>query len=189
MSLQAIVEKIKANAQIEVQAIIAETQTKTAEIEKETKDQVNRLNEEFANSLQKRKEQKESVLTSLEKQKLSLKRQTVKRQLVDEVYQEAFSEILALSSADYVAMLLKKYKELVPAEVKVSLILAPENRLAEITEVAKGMNWNADIKADSSIIGGCKLVSDNFEFDLSLEKLFSQDRNKTETKVAKVLFI
>lgn len=188
MSLQAIAEKIKADALVEVGSIIADAELSVAEITQETNRQINDIKLAFTLSLEKQKSQLEVVHRSLEKQRINLAKQSIRRFLLDEVYAQALNEILLLSSAEYVEMLVKKYKSLVTDDIKISSILAPESRLSEITEVSKLLGWSASIEITNRFKGGCILVGSDFEFDLSIERLFAEQRSESEIEIAATLF-
>ncbi|MBP9836716.1 MAG: hypothetical protein KBC78_02670 [Candidatus Pacebacteria bacterium] len=188
MSLQAIVEKIKVDTDTEIQSVFTEVAKRVAGIVQDTDQQIAEITASFASSVEKQKIQRETVMRSLEKQKANMAIQTTKRRLLDEVYSKALDEIYALSSVEYVAMLTDKYKTLVPKDVKVVSVLSPENRQSETAEISKILGWSATISVNDKLKGGCVLVGENFEFDLSVESLFTEERTKSEIEIAQMLF-
>ncbi len=188
MSLQLILEKIKSEAQTEAQSIIARAESHCAEIEQETIRKKAEILASFKVSLDKQKTQHEIIIRSSEKQRINLDLQTKKRELLDKVYKEAFVQILNLPHTEYVQLLLSKYQSQVPKDLKITSILAPEARLAEINEVAKDLNWKAEVIVSSKINSGCILVGSNFEYNLSIEHLFDEERSSSEIEVAQILF-
>lgn len=188
MSLQAIVEKIKIDAQSEVQAINAEAEHRLADTTQETNRQINDIKSVFATSFEKQKTQNEAVFQSLEKQRVNMFVQSTKRRLLDEVYKQAFEEVSNLSSSEYVEFFVKKYQTLVPSDVKIVSVLTSESRQTETVEISKALGWSAPITIDSRLKGGCILVGSDFEFDLSIERLFAEMRFQTEIEIAQILF-
>ncbi len=188
MSLQAIVEKIKIDAQSEVQAINAEAEHRLADVTQETNRQINDIKSVFATSFEKQKTQLEVVHKSLEKQRVNMAMQSTKRRVLDEVYKQAFEEISNLPSSEYVEVLVKKYKVLVPNDAKIVSILTSENRQAETEEICKSLSWSAPVTFSSKLKGGCILIGDDFEFDLSIERLFAEQRSESEIEIAATLF-
>lgn len=188
MSLQEITNKIKVEAETEAGLIIAKANEEVSIINEKTRKQVADIEAETEAGLNKAKLQRESVVTSLGKQKTSLAKQEVKRRLLDMVYDEAFGQLVNLPAEDYVSILTKKYSQIISSDVALSHILAPKNRLSETETIAKNLGWSAEIKSDDKLKGGCVLVGENFEFNLSLEKMFAEDRLSSETEIAGILF-
>lgn len=188
MSLQAIVEKIKIDAQSEVRAINAEAEQRLSDVTQETNRQINDIKSVFATSFEKQKTQLEAVFQSLEKQRVNMVVQSTKRRLLDEVYKQAFEEVSKLSSPEYVEFFVKKYQTLVPSDVKIVSILTSESRQAETVEISKALGWSAPITIGGGLKGGCILVGSDFEFDLSIERLFAEMRFQTEIEIAQILF-
>ncbi|MEZ4104193.1 MAG: V-type ATP synthase subunit E family protein [Candidatus Paceibacterota bacterium] len=188
MALQEITNKIRKEAEAEATSIIAKAEEEVVLIDKKTKEQVAGLEEESLKFLQKEQSQRESVVSSLEKQKTSLAKQSVKRRLLDEVYDEALKQLLNISSEDYISLLKNRYRSVVPSDAKISFVLAPNSRFEETKKVASDLGWSAEIKSDDKLKGGCILVGEDFEFNLSLEKMFAEDRLLSETEIAAILF-
>ena len=188
MSLQAIVEKIKIDAQSEVQAINAEAEQRLADVTQETNSQINDIKSIFATSFEKQKTQLEAVFQSLEIQRVNMVVQSTKRRLLDEVFKQDFEEVSKLSSPEYVEFFVKKYQTLVPSDVKIVSILTSESRQAETVEISKALGWSAPITIGGGLKGGCILVGSDFEFDLSIERLFAEMRFQTEIEIAQILF-
>jgi vacuolar-type H+-ATPase subunit E/Vma4 len=188
MSLQAITKKIQAEAAAEVSDLKIVTDKKCVEIADETARQKTAIETSLQANLEKQQEHRRSVVQSLEKQRSSMALQSVKRRLLDEVYEQAFEKLLALSAKEYVEVLVKRYETLVPKDTKVTSIVAPEARLKETEDVSKELGWKASVAADSKLKGGCILKGDDFEYDLSLSRLFAEDRTSTETEIANTLF-
>lgn len=188
MSLQAIVEKIKVDTETEIQSIFTEAEKRVAGIGEDTNQQITEIASSFVSNIEKQKIQRETVVRSLEKQKASMVIQATKRRLLDEVYSKALEEIYNLPSAEYVAILKDKYKTLVPEDVKVISVLSPENRQSETAEISKVLGWSATISVNNKLKGGCILIGKDFEFDLSIESLFEEERIKSEIEIAQMLF-
>ena len=188
MSLQGIIEKIQVEAKAEADTINSEALKKQAEITSATASQKADIESAFKSTLEKQQTHRRSVVESLEKQRASLALQSAKREVLDEVYEQALVKLLEVPEADYVNLLVNRYKTLVPADTKITTIVAPEKRQKETEEIAKQLNWSAPITTDTKLKGGCVLVGADFEYDLSLEKLFTENRSNSETEIANILF-
>ena len=188
MSLQGITEKIQAEATAEATTIKSEAEKKRAEIVEAATSQKADIESAFKTTLEKQQAHRRSVVESLEKQRASMALQSVKRRVLDDVYEQALTELLATPASDYVSLLVSRYEALVPKKTKITSIVAPENRKKETEEIAKKLDWEAKITTDAKLKGGCVLVGSDFEYDLSLEKLFAESRAVTETDTANILF-
>lgn len=188
MSVQAIIDKIREGAKKEAEVILTEVENKCAEINKETEKQVSEINSELSAKLKKQQEQKETVAKSLEKQRVNLAFQSLKRKLIDSVYTDAWNEIVNLPASDYTKMMLSKSENLLPKKINVKLVHSPENRQSETAEIIKVLGIEAEIITNSKLKGGFILVGEGFEYNFSLENIFTENRKKTEIDIANTLF-
>ena len=188
MSLQAIVEKIKSDSEAEANEILAEAEKRVSEIRQETDRKIGDIKAGFQTEFKKKSEHYENVTLSLEKQKANLAMQTEKRRVLDEVFTDALSSVLALSSSDYVLVLTERYKNILPKDIEVVSVLSSENRQSESLEILKSLNISVPISLSPRLKGGLIFVGSDFEFDLSVEKLFSEIRANSEIEIAKNLF-
>lgn len=188
MSLQEITNKIKAEAEAQVKTIWAEADERLSVITKETESAIEKMQKEAKTALDKEKAQQEAVAISLEKQRASLAKQAVKRELLDEVYEQAFAKLVSMPSEEYVVFLENKVKELVPKDSEITSIISPVDRKTETEAMAKSFGWSVSVTTDEELKGGCVLIGKDFEFDLSLKRLFTQDRLESEMTIANALF-
>ena len=188
MSLQAIIEKIKTDSQAEANGILAEAERGVSEIRHESEQKINALKANFEAEFKKKSEHLENVTLSLEKQKSNLATQTAKRKILDEAFTEALSIVINLPSSEYVSTLVEYYKKTLPKNLSVLSVLAPENRQAESLEILKILGLSASVSANPRLKGGLILIGSDFEFDLSVEKLFAEIRSNSEIEIAKSLF-
>ncbi len=188
MSLQAIIEKIKTDSEAEAGEILAEAEKRVSEIRQETDRKIGDIKAVFQSDFKKKSEHLENVTLSLEKQKNNLALQTSKRQILDETYSEALSHVLVLPSAEYVSVLTELYKKYLSKDVSVLSILSPENRQAENAEIMKALGLSAEVSVSSRLKGGMILIGSDFEFELSVEKLFAEIRSNSEIEIANILF-
>ncbi|KXJ97875.1 MAG: V-type proton ATPase subunit E [Parcubacteria bacterium OLB19] len=188
MSLQAIIEKIKSDSEAEANEILAEAEKRVSEIRQETDRKIGDIKAGFQTEFKKKSEHYENVTLSLEKQKANLAVQTEKRRVLDEVFSEALSSVLALSSSDYVSILTERYKNILPKNIEVVSVLSPDHRQSESSEILKALGVSAPLVVSARLKGGLVFVGSDFEFDLSIEKLFSEIRSSSEIEIAKNLF-
>ncbi len=188
MSLQGIIEKIQAETETEVSVIVTEADKKRADIEAEALRRKKEIEDLYQTKLEKEQSHRRSVNDSLLKQQISVSLQSVKRELLDEVYQAAFTELVSLSSTEYVDLLTQKYKAMNLPTMTVTTIVAPQSRLSETEEISKSFGWTGEVQVDEAVKAGCILKGENFEYDLSLARLFKESQNNTETEIAGLLF-
>lgn len=188
MSLQAIIEKIKNDSETEANEILTEAEKRVSEIRQETDRKVGDIKAVFQSDFKKKSEHLENVTLSLEKQKVNLAIQVAKRQVLDEAFIEALSSVLALPSSEYVSVLTEYYKKILPKDLTVLSVLSSESRQAESLEILKALDLSASVSVSNRLKGGLILIGSDFEFDLSVEKLFAEIRSNSEIEIAKTLF-
>ena len=84
--------------------------------------------------------------------------------------------------------LVEYYKKTLPKNLSVLSVLGPENRQAESLEILKILGLSASVSANPRLKGGLILIGSDFEFDLSVEKLFAEIRSNSEIEITKSLF-
>jgi vacuolar-type H+-ATPase subunit E/Vma4 len=188
MSLQAIIEKIKTDYEAEVNEILAEAEKRVSEIRQDSDRMVCDIKTSFQDDFKKKSEHQENVMLSLEKQKSNLAIQTAKRKMLDETFAEALSSVLSLPSSEYVSVLTEYYKKNLPKDLSVLSVLSFEGRQAESLEILKALDLSAPVSASNRLKGGLILIGSDFEFDLSVEKIFSEIFSNSEIEIAKTLF-
>ncbi|MCB9810805.1 MAG: hypothetical protein H6779_01110 [Candidatus Nomurabacteria bacterium] len=188
MSLNAITTKIKQDAEAEAESVLAQANEKVSVISKETDRLVSDIRAEVDSRLEKERSHKEAVVRSLEKQRASIALQTAKRQIIDKVFDQAFTELLTLSGSEYVDFMVAKYKTLVPADMDIKDVLASKAKETETAEIIKTLGLKATVTVSDRLQAGCVFVGSDFEFDLSLENLFAQARAASEMEIANTLF-
>lgn len=188
MSTQQIIERIRADALAEAQAIVAEAEEKAQKLRAEADERNAAAEKEAQAEAEARRASildKKAADARLDSAKLLLKE---KRKVIDAVYDEALSRLMELSKEDCLALtekLLKTYADN-GDEVYFSNSFAYEEEvkiLPVITE--KRLKIAAERIA---IEGGLRLKGEKADKDLSFVALLKADREEYQAELAKELF-
>ena len=193
MPLQDIIEKIK-----------KEKAGKIKQTEKEHKDKIFLMEKEYD---EKKQDKKEGILAKISKEtekevsefnwKLTERRRNSllekKRELVKEIYEEAFKEVLHLGKDQYKEFLKRLLKKALSeseginvSEIEVVPVCKDKDLLEEIVrDVVRDLRIG---KACIDSTGGFVLKTPKTDMDFRLETIFRNTREDTELKAAKSLF-
>jgi len=185
MALQDIVKTLEAEADQELKQI-----QKQADLE------INQLEDYYSRKI---KETCEKLLTQAEikakkeaemqlftaKSELHRKVLIRKRQIIDEVYNEALKKLKALSDDDYRAIIKRLLNDLPTG----GTILPAKGKEAITKEVAEKVNHDLKVAHESvDSVGGFVWQSAKLNIDNTFEQLVRDIRDQTEIKVANELF-
>ena len=188
MSTEQIIERIRADALAEAQAIVAEAEEKAKKLRCEADERIALAERETQAEAEARRIsalEKKAAVARLDSAKLFLKE---KRKVIDAVYDEALSRLMSLGKEESLALmekLLEAYAEVgdeiyfsknftYEAEVKLLPVMAEKN--------LKISSERADIE------GGLRLKGEKADKDLSFVALLNADREEDQAELAKELF-
>lgn len=183
MSTNTLIEKIAADAEVEVQKIAAAADQEVAQIQSESVAAVAALKETAAADLAKQKEQQTLVATARAKQAGKLQVQTAKRAALDTLFSEVFAEMVAQDAAAYVAFFTTQAKQILPADIKPQTVLAPANRLTETADILAACNLAAPVEASDALQAGFIVTTADGLYDVSFERIFALQRPELEMAV------
>ncbi len=173
-----------------------EAANKISEINKQAEQEINSLQVESNEYLASAKEevlssakcnaQKEQDMKLFIEQS-SLKKQILdkKRQIIDQIYQTALTELKNVSDKDYESIIEKLIKKL-PAKGN---ILSAKGKEEITKKIARKVN--NDLKVSTEIIdavGGFIWQSEDLNIDNTFEQIINNIRQETEIEVAKIIF-
>jgi vacuolar-type H+-ATPase subunit E/Vma4 len=115
-----------------------------------------------------------------------LKLESLKRQLLNEVFEEVAKKITALSDENYQAFIEKQLTEL-PKDMKVVAVI-PADRVAVTKKALKAAGINVSETEDAEFAVGVVLRGTDFEYDLSLERILGELKSKKDMEIASELF-
>ena len=188
MSTQQIIERIRADALAEAQAIVADAEEKAAKLRAESEERITAMEQEARNEAEERRAvilEKKAATARLDSAKLLLRE---KRKVINTVYDEALSRLMDLNKEDSVALvgrLLEAYAEQ-GDEVYFSKNFTYEDevKLLPVFEEKK-----LRISAEKlSIEGGMRLKGEKADKDLSYAALLNADREEYQAELAKKIF-
>lgn len=188
MSVESIVQKIKQDADDKATQIREEAARDKKEIEKSTERMKNDLKLTADIRLQKAKEKLETVTISGAKQDLNLKLQTVKRELLNEVTEEALNKLYAVSPEEYQAILLPAAQKEITDPTLIISVESPEKRKEETETVLKALGCTAPVTYLADMPAGLRLVGKDFVIDLTFPSLFANRMDEIAISAAGELF-
>ena len=189
MALERIIGKIKKDAEKKRKEIIGEAEKKREEILKEARKKSEEILKRAEEEKEKLKEARVRSFIGAKKIELNAQLLKKKRQILDEVYKEAFT---SLRGSEHYLELIKFLLELLVEKGDEEIIL-PKNdeRITKdfIIKINREKKWNLRIserKAD--IEGGFLLKSKKREIDASMPRIMEIIKEETEVEVSKILF-
>lgn len=188
MSTQQIIERIRADALAEAQAIVAQAEEKAAKLREEAEERIAAAEKEARDEAEERRAvilDKKAAAARLDSAKLLLKE---KRKVIETVYDEALSRLMSLSKEDSVALiarLLEAYAE-EGDEVYFSKNFAYEEE-AKLLPVFAEKKLRVSLEK-LSIEGGVRLKGEKADKDLSYAALLQADKEEYQAELAKKIF-
>lgn len=183
MSQNTLIEKIQQNAQAEVDVIVTAQLAEVARIESETEKSIANLRQAHAEALKKKKAQVELVAISRAKQAGNIALQAAKRSAIDAIFDTAFAELRSLEPASYVAFYTKRCQATVPRDAEVEVVLAPAERQTETQQILAASGLSGAVTVDKTVDAGLIVKTTSGVYDISLNRLFSQQRPDLEMMV------
>jgi len=110
----------------------------------------------------------------------------VKRNLVDETFNEALLILFSLSEKDY-GIILKKLLTPPPKDIS-SKIITPKEKIGVTKKILNELHIKNSIISTDKFKGGVIITGDNFEYNLTFENLIANKKKSLEVNVAKILF-
>lgn len=189
MSVQSIVDKIKHDATVQADALRAHAAEQVSAIEARTAAEVAALEAAAATRLEKAKEHRRAVKQSLTEQAGNQRLYAAKRELVDSVIDQAFASVRDEPSEAYVRRFVSLLQPYAIDPADITVIKTAPNRTEEAATIATELGWGAvSVEADESLSGGLRVEGRAMAYDLSLERLFADQREALEVTVAQHLF-
>tara|TARA_B100000508_G_scaffold74109_1_gene57690 strand:+ start:917 stop:1486 length:570 start_codon:yes stop_codon:yes gene_type:complete len=189
MSENTLIKKIKQEAEAKAEAILAVAATEVEAIERETKSAVAVIEAEQKTALEKEKSHRELVAVSKAKQAGNIALQQAKRSHIDSVFSEAHASIIGLSGSEYVAFFKAKAEVILPEKVEAAAVKAPADKSSETAEILKSFGVSANVEADNSIDAGFILKTTDGVYDVTLRRLFAENRESLEMEVVNKITI
>ena len=189
MALERIIEKIKKDAEKKRKEIIGEAEKKREEILKESRKKSEEILKRAEEEKEKLKEARVRSFIGAKKIELNAQLLKKKREILDEVYKEAFS---SLRGSEHYLELIKFLLDLLVEKGDEEIIL-PKNdeRITKdfIAKINREKKWNLRIsERTADIEGGFLLKSEKREIDASMPRIMEILKEETEVEVSKILF-
>ncbi|NCB42766.1 MAG: hypothetical protein EOM59_09120 [Clostridia bacterium] len=190
MSIEQIKDKIIESAHEDARRIFdkgrMESRAKVYEAQRMAKIKVEEAREKAIGDAMTLKSRRKSM-ANLEARKMQL---AAKQEVISSCFEEALSELKKLSKEQYIAMLLRKIKEI---DVEEGEILLNKNDRSSIgkeflVELNKGGNKFSLSEETIDAAGGFVLRMGRIEMDSTLEMMISSIREEVMTDVVSALF-
>lgn len=197
MPLEQIIKRIEENAIEEKKKIEDEAAAKSEKLLAGARGKLEKLKAE-------KKAETEAEIENERKRRLALKRLDLrnavlrlKRDIINEVFEEAFEEVRGLPDADYLKLMEKLFLNFAePGKGAVYIAERDSSRLTpEFIEQASGKLGNSGKDYDyrlsddfADIGGGFVLETESTKIDCSLEALFAEIRDELERQTGELLF-
>ncbi len=189
MSQNTLIEKIKEDAEKAVSEIKATVATKIANIQSEADKTIKSMVEVHENLLQKRQDQIKLVAVSKAKQAGKISLQQAKRNQINKIFSEVAVGLSEQSSEKYVAFYSKCASSIVPKDVAVTSVQAPDNRESETKQILEKMSLEATVSVNSDIKAGFILETVDGVYDVTLNRIMNEKKSELEMEVVKKVMV
>lgn len=187
MSENTLVQKITTDTNARVAEVNADAEAQVAALTRETDGKIANLQAEAKAALQKKKQHLELVSTSQARQAGNIALQTAKRKHIDTLFATVFADLVQQSPDEYVAYVTAQAKAILPADVTVISVQAPESRQAETTKILNELSITAPVSAVSTITAGLIIFSEDGVYDVSFDRIFAEKRTELEMVIVNEL--
>jgi len=187
MSENTLVQKITTDTDAQVAQVKAEADAQVAVIQRETDKKIADLQAEAQTALQKKQQHLELVANSQARQAGNIALQTAKRKHIDALFSNVFADIVQQSSDEYVTYFTAQAKAMVPSDITIVSVQAPESRQAETTKILNELSITAPISAVSTVTAGLIIFSEDGVYDVSFDRIFSEKRTELEMTIVNEL--
>ena len=195
MQADKVVEKILSEANAEADKIKAEAQAKADKARAEVQSELEKYNSETAILAKAAGEDRLARMLAtarMETRKLTLGK---KVELIDEVFDEALQQVLAMDESEYQALMSEWLTKAVETGDEEVIIGENETKITHDfikqmnRELGSGYKGNLALSSDKAdIAGGFILRRGKIQVNVSLEVLFSQVRENLEMELTQKLF-
>lgn len=186
MALSDITNKIHADAEKKQGETIQRAKKLIEQRELESRQECERITREFDQETERLLEKNKQKVTIGAQQESKMYIDSVKRSLIDKVFEDAL-EKMCISSDDTYSSLLKSLLKNIPKDTH-GILKTPENRKKVTQVLVSQTHPHLTLEVDNSIRGGCVIVGDSFEYDLTFTSLVEDKKDELEIEVSQFLF-
>ncbi len=197
MPLEQIIKRIEENFTDEKEKIEAEAAAEAEEISNRAREEIEKLKERKNTETAAEIESERKRRTALKRLELRNATLRLKRDIIEEVFEEAFEKIRGLPEADYMKLMEKFFLNFAePGKGRVYISERDRSRVTpEFIERASGRlrdsgkEYDYELSPDfADIEGGFVLETESTKIDCSIEALFAEIRDKLESQTGEFLF-
>ncbi|MCD5381146.1 MAG: V-type ATP synthase subunit E [Candidatus Pacebacteria bacterium] len=187
MSQNTLIEKIEQDTAEKVFVITTKAKAEVEQIQRETEAAVAELNQTHKVSVKKQQSHLELVAVSQAKQAGKIALQTAKREQIDVLFAEVEESLLGLSAEKYVAFYSEQASQIMPKEAELIVVYAPEARVSETETLLSTLNITTKVEVQAGITSGFIAHAKDGVYDVTLNRLFDEKRDKIEMKVVNMV--
>ncbi len=183
MSIQDIINNIEAEKTKAIAALDKELEDALSKLEEDHEKKKEALKEDYKNRVAEKSssiEKKAKAQANMEKKIMLLK---AKRESLEEAFGAAVEKLSTSKSyTDILAILLKK------VDLPKAKVIAAKGKKSETAAALKSAGKDYEVDSEGAFAGGCIVIADDVEIDLSFKTLINSLRGEVETDVAHKLF-
>lgn len=188
MSVSEITNKIKVDAEAQVEAIMTRAEEQRIETEKRQQAAIASLQTKYEATCEQlvARDRQEIIARAQHEVQIALQRE--KRTAVDSVLDAAYKQLRDEDTADYA----KRYGQILQAlalpVTTVEKVFTAPARVAVTTQILADLGITAPVEADERIDAGMRIVTAVRQYDCTLGESFRAIRPQLEIEVARTLF-
>jgi len=186
MSLSDITGKIHADAEKNRDDILRTAQTTIEKLTQEAEAQKLQKRELFEQETATLLEKNVQKVVAGAKQEAKKLIDGTKRQAIDSVFTTALKKLVNADDVAYENSLTSLLQTL-PKDTTGTL-KTPSKRTSQTENALQKAGLKLSIETDESISGGCVIVGDTYEYNLTFDKLIADKKSDVEVEVAHILF-
>ena len=188
MSLTDITNTINQEAESMREKILKDADKKVEALKTAFAEKKDKLEKAYNAETEQIKNQNVATVTGTSEREQKDLVDTAKREIVDQIFDEALDVLAKLDDTAYTKLLVGQLKTLPKDFGKCEAYASPE-RTAVTKKALSEAGVSASVNEDESITqGGLRLVGGSFEYDLTFEKMMKEQKNALEIEIAEILF-
>ena len=187
MSESTLVDKIKLEATIEVEALEKAAQAEIDQLLLEKERQLTAMREVHETMKEKTLSQLKLVAISKAKQAGKIALQRAKRTQMDDLFATVKKDLQQLSSPDYVAFFARHLAMEVSSGTTIEVVQAPATRLEETKQILAKQGLVGNIIAKEHLRAGLMIYATDGVYDVTLDRILGEKQANIEIVVMKAL--
>jgi len=187
MSLQDIIQKIHNEAEQKKSELEKETQKKQEEVKQETEKKKQEMHDSHEAFLSRSQKHQTEQARARAHQHILQEKEKAKRDAINNVYTNAYKELISISTADYISFVHELALQL-PKNIDEGDVLLPTTRYKETQQALTQAGIQLNPVSSENIQGGFIISTPKAEYNYSFKQLVTYAHTQTELEVSQILF-